>query len=258
MREVVLTLEIRPELRRGAERAREKPSGRGRDTALAAHDFIDALKGNTEVRCERDSSEFERREEFLERYARDFQAEQDRFKSCTIRTCCDATHDRDHERRRHYDPHPSKNPHALTCYSGTIEYVDEGGERRRSRNGSVTMWRRWGLRWCVYEGEILDGGVFFEMPACNTVVDIGRIVVDGRETFVSAGNWAEPRWIARLAAPVFVSVFYAGSKDPLRGVEVRELDSTSLPYGEQSGFLVATHASQATQLPPWSMDPDPD
>jgi hypothetical protein len=47
-------LEIQPELGRGGERLREQPGAVRGDAALSAHDLVDALNRNTDVRGELD------------------------------------------------------------------------------------------------------------------------------------------------------------------------------------------------------------
>lgn len=144
-----------------------------------------------------------------------------------------------------------------TCHSGTIEYIGDDGSRHKPRNGSVTVWRRWGLRWHTHTGEILDGGVFIEMPACNAGVDIGRIVLDGQEAYVLDEHWPRIQWTARFPASVHLRVVDAKSNTDLLDFEVREDERLVAPLDARDGLVVAAHASRRVKLPAWSVDPDP-
>lgn len=143
------------------------------------------------------------------------------------------------------------------CYEGTIEYVDEAGVRHIPRTGSAMLWRRAGRRWHVYEADILQGRVYVEMPACNDGVDIGRIVVDGREAYVLDQQWPTLQWTARLPLPVQLNVVDAASSMPMSSIELREDETLVPPLDSNDGFLVAGRSTTPVRLPAWSVDPNP-
>lgn len=64
-REVIVRLEIQPQVWRRAESSREQPCGFGGDSSASACDFVDPLERDPDVRSERDLCDAERLEEFL-------------------------------------------------------------------------------------------------------------------------------------------------------------------------------------------------
>lgn len=109
----------------------------------------------------------------------------------------------------------------------------------------------WGCVNChgTYTGDILDGGVWVEMPACNEAIDVGRIVVDGQEAFVVDTAWRHLRWLARPAKPVQRNVLGAISNTPAQRIEVREFESTTPPDDVSLSVLITKDASSRVILP---------
>jgi hypothetical protein len=63
--EVVIRLQVDPELGRGVERLSQEPGGLGSHAPLASHDLVDPLDGDFEVVGEPDLGESQRLEELL-------------------------------------------------------------------------------------------------------------------------------------------------------------------------------------------------
>jgi hypothetical protein len=151
--------------------------------------------------------------------------------------------------------------------AGMIEVLEADGRRTRPHQGTITLWPRFNLSWHPQTIPIVEGQWSAPLPNPFTCVDVGRVVVDGREAYVHVDSHEcisgmEPAtWIANLAQPVLLRVVDAATNTAVADFEVREWgtgwDKGVPPLGPDQGWTVVARATGSIPLPAWSLNPAP-
>lgn len=153
--------------------------------------------------------------------------------------------------------------------SGTVDLVESDGRHSTPKSGTIDLWLRYDCEWHLQKLVIVDGHWKAVVHSLVTWADVGRVVLDGRESYVRQGGWDSTpphaqHWTAKILPKVTLAACDAQSGATLANIEVREWDRGWPPMdggSTFSGWAVPNPGIDAqgkTTLPGWSLDPDPE
>lgn len=158
-------------------------------------------------------------------------------------------------------------PSLLGTVRGTIAVAQEQGPPLRPQRGTMTVWYRPRVRWFRQDIDVIDGVWSAGTWTHFAPVHIGRVVLDGRDAYISAGSWprdqnsAPTALTATFVKPVALTVVDAATNAPITAFEVREWGNEwngyPVPLALEHGWRVHPSADGQLLLPGWTLDPHP-